>query len=444
MNQAEPLLWASASKTLLDGIDIEHDNLRAALTWAVEHEPDTALRLASALGPFWSKRSYWIEGRSWLERVLQSGALAETRDRAVTLGRTGVIAGDQGDYDEARRYFEESLAIGNRLADPGIAARALRGLGILASNQSDFGVATTLFTEALARFREIEDQPGIARSLNDLGLVAERQGDHDRAIAYQEEALPIARTVGDDWQIGIILGNLGGAYYDRGEYARGGALSQESLDVCRRIGDTFGIAVNLHNLGNFHIERRDPISAIEHYRESLALTRELGEGQLASRTLDRLGIALHQSGASRPAARLSGAAAAFRESVGDTLFLEEDTNLRMRFQQVRDELGEDTYVAEWETGRSLPFEHAVEEGIALADAALASHRPTPTPAITGLSPREVDVLRLLADGQADKAIANELFISPRTASSHVAAIIAKLGVDSRTAAVALALRSGIV
>ena len=444
MIQAEPLLWASASKAVLDGIEIEHDNLRAALTWAIAHAPETALRLAAALGSFWSKRSYWIEGRSWLERVLESGVLAGTRDRAIALGRAAAIAGDQGDYDEARRYFEACLAIAERLGDTGTEARARRGLGILASNQSDFVQAEMLFAQALERFRALEDQPGIGRCLNDLGLVAERQGDHDRAIAYQEEALPIARTVGDDWQVGIILGNLGGAYYERGEFARGEALCQEALDVCRRIGDTFGVAVNLHDLGTFAFERRDPLGAIANYRESLLLTRELGEGHLASRTLDRLGVALHQTGAARAAARLSGAAAAFRESVGDSLFLEEDANLRMRFQQVRDELGEDTFVALWEAGRTVPFDLAVEEGIALSDKALASHRPAPTPAITGLSPREVDVLRLLADGQADKAIANELFISPRTASSHVAAIIAKLGVDSRTAAVALALRNGIV
>jgi non-specific serine/threonine protein kinase len=418
--------------------------LRAALTWATEHQPETALRIAGALGQFWSKRSYWIEGRAWLERVLASGALPGTRERAIALGRAAAIAGDQGDYDEAIRYFEECLAIAEHLGDTGVAARALRGMGILASNQSDFARATVLFEQALERFRALDDRPGIARSLNDLGLVAERQGDHDRAVAFQEEALPIARTVGDDWQIGIILGNLGGAYYDRGDYARGATLSQEALEICRRIGDTFGIAVNLHNLGSHAVESGDPVAAIGHYRESLLASRELDEGHLGSRTLDRLSVALHQTGASQQAARLSGAAAAYRESVGDTLFLEEDANLRTRFQQIRDSLGETTFEAAWEAGRSVPFDHAIAEAIALADAALTSRRSEPAKAISGLSLREIDVLRLLADGQADKAIAHALFISPRTASSHVAAIIAKLGVESRTAAVALAFRSGLV
>jgi DNA-binding CsgD family transcriptional regulator/Flp pilus assembly protein TadD len=444
MEQTESVLWASANKKKLDEIENEHDNLRAALNWSLAHEPETALRLAGTLGQFWSKRSYWVEGRSWLERVLASGVMAESRERALALGRTAAIAGDQGEYAQAARYFEECLTISERLGEGGLTARALRGLGILASNQSDFERAEALFSQALELFRGLGDQPGIARCLNDLGLVADRQGDHDRAVAYQEEALPIARGVGDDWQVGIILGNLGGAYYERGEFARGEALCQEALDVCRRIGDTFGIAVNLHDLGNFALERGDPIGAVANYRESLLLTRELAEGHLGSRTLDRICVALHQTGASRPAVRLSGAAAVFRESTGDTLFLEEDVNLRMRFQQIRDVLGEVDFTAAWEAGRSVPFDLAVAEAIALADAALTSHRSAPARAITGLSVREIDVLRLLADGQADKAIANALFISPRTASSHVAAIIAKLGVESRTAAVVLALRSGLV
>jgi predicted ATPase/DNA-binding CsgD family transcriptional regulator len=444
MEGAEPALWSATSKELLEQIEIEHDNLRAALTWSVEHEPETALRLAAAIGPFWSKRSHWMEGRSWLERVLESEALPESRERAMALGRAAAIVGDQGDFDRARHYYEESLSLAERLGDESIEARAVRGLGILASNQSDFPRATSLFTRALTLFRALRDQPGIARCLNDLGLVAERLGDHNRAIAYQEESLPIVRAVGDEWQLGIVLGNLGGAYYDRGDFARGEALSQESLAVCRQIGDTFGVAVNLHNLGNCVLELGDPITAIERYRESLALSRDLGEQHLASRTLDRLGVALHQTGASRPAARLFGAAGALREAIGDALFMEEDANLATRFQQVRDRLGEATYLAAWESGRSLPFDSAVEEALAQAEAALATGRTGPAQAVAGLSSREVEVLRLLADGQPDKAITNALFISPRTASSHVAAIIGKLGAESRTGAVVMALRAGLV
>ena len=444
LEQAQPALWAATKPELLDRIETEHDNLRLALTWTFAHDQELTLRLASALGLYWSKRSYWSEGRGWLERALRTGAGAGTAARAAALVRLGAIDGDQGDYAEARRSLEESLALADRLGDGQIAARARRGLGILASNRSEFAEAAGLFAQALERFRSLDDQIGVARCLNDLGLVAERQGDQLRAIAYQEEALPIARAAGDDWQVCIILGNLGGAHYDRGDFARGEALTREALELARQLGDTFGIAVNCYNLGNCVLELGDPAGAIERYRETLSLTRDLGERHLASRTLDRLGIALHQTGASRPAPRLFGAAAALRESVGDTLFSQEDRNLARRFHDVRDALGEATYTAAWESGRMVPFEQAIAEGMALADAALTAQRAARSRDLAGLTVREFEVLCLLADGQADKDIAERLYISPRTASSHVAAIIAKLGVDSRTAAVAMALRNGLI
>ena len=443
IEQAQPELWGSTNERVLDRIEVEHDNMRAALTWSLEHEPPLALRLAGGLGQFWSKRSHWTEGRGWLERAMQRNAGADTVHFALALGRTGAIAGDQGDSDEARAYLQESLTLGEQLGDALIAARSLRGLGIIASNQSEFPQAARCFAQALARFRLLDDQPGVARCLNDLGLVAGRQGDHQRAIAYQEEALPISRKLGDDWQVCIVLGNLGGAYYDRGEYERGEALSEESLAIARRIGDTFGVAVNLHNLGNCVVRLGDTATAVEHYREALSLSHELGEHHLASRTLDRLGIALHLTGASRPAARLFGAADGLREATGDTLFAEEDVDLLNGHHTVRDALGEATYVASWESGRTLPFEQAMAEAVAAAGSALVALRAAPVPALAGLTAREIEVLRLLADGRSDKDIAAALFVSRPTASKHVAAIISKLGVESRTAAVALALRHGV-
>jgi DNA-binding NarL/FixJ family response regulator len=63
---------------------------------------------------------------------------------------------------------------------------------------------------------------------------------------------------------------------------------------------------------------------------------------------------------------------------------------------------------------------------------------------SGLTPRELQVLELLVDGRTNPAIADALFISPRTVSVHVTHILEKLGVENRSAAVAIALRSGIV
>ena len=61
-----------------------------------------------------------------------------------------------------------------------------------------------------------------------------------------------------------------------------------------------------------------------------------------------------------------------------------------------------------------------------------------------LTERETDVLRLMAEGQANKEIARNLAIGEKTVKTHVSSILSKLGVQSRTQAVLHAMRTGII
>ncbi|NUQ98450.1 MAG: response regulator transcription factor, partial [Streptomyces sp.] len=74
----------------------------------------------------------------------------------------------------------------------------------------------------------------------------------------------------------------------------------------------------------------------------------------------------------------------------------------------------------------------------LAGAPSDGERPSP------LTAREQDVLRLLARGRSNRQIGEELFITGKTASVHVSNILAKLGASSRTEAVAIAYRQGLI
>ncbi|GAB3690967.1 LuxR family transcriptional regulator [Nocardiopsis oceani] len=71
------------------------------------------------------------------------------------------------------------------------------------------------------------------------------------------------------------------------------------------------------------------------------------------------------------------------------------------------------------------------------------HSGSPVAAPSGLTPREVEVLRLLAQGLSNAGIATELFVSPKTASVHVSNILAKLGVPNRATAGARAREFGL-
>jgi DNA-binding NarL/FixJ family response regulator len=115
-------------------------------------------------------------------------------------------------------------------------------------------------------------------------------------------------------------------------------------------------------------------------------------------------------------------------------------------------LGEVGYELARAAGRALAPEEIVAEATAAADDAATVRQaparpPAPAPGrpehAVDLTPREREVLRQLAAGQTDREIAAALFVSPKTASNHVASILAKLGVETRTAAAAFALRHGL-
>jgi DNA-binding NarL/FixJ family response regulator len=83
---------------------------------------------------------------------------------------------------------------------------------------------------------------------------------------------------------------------------------------------------------------------------------------------------------------------------------------------------------------------------AIARRLIASLRPAAdsTSPFDGLSERELEILRLIADGRANKEIARQLVISERTARTHVSNVLRKLGVSSRTQAALLAVREGLI
>ena len=99
----------------------------------------------------------------------------------------------------------------------------------------------------------------------------------------------------------------------------------------------------------------------------------------------------------------------------------------------RAQLTGEQFETAWSAGRRLGVERAVAEGEALA-AELAMSSTSRVNNWHGLSPRELEVLRLVAQDLSTAEIAERLFVSPRTVTTHLSSIYNKLGVNSRAAA----------
>ncbi len=200
--ESEPHLSGSERVRWLNQLEIEHDNLRAALEWGrtAEGKAESGLLLAGSLETFWSSRCYLDEGRDHLSAALsRPEALERTAVRANALHRAGFLAYMQGDYPATRSLLEESLSIYRGFGSTGRRglADALTTLGDMETEIGEYGKASSLMEEALGIMRELEDVGGIARALWQLGQCAVRPGEYDQAVQYFEMALPLLRQIGD-------------------------------------------------------------------------------------------------------------------------------------------------------------------------------------------------------------------------------------------------------
>jgi DNA-binding CsgD family transcriptional regulator/tetratricopeptide (TPR) repeat protein len=274
----------------------------------------------------------------------------------------------------------------------------------LARRLGEFERASHLYEESAALYQELGDQRGEAGALTNLGRIAERLGDYEKAVALHERSLGVSRRLGDRAGVATALANLGIAYRKQNNLERASDVCRESLQLRHEMGDREGIATSLENLAE-------------------------------------VATAQHQS---ERAVRLWAAAAALRDAIGAPLAPSERDSYHVVVAAARSSLSPERMALIWETGRSLPLETAVQEALhgQMIPTSSGSGSPLPGPAI-GLTPREVDVLQLL-EAHSDREIADRLFIGARTVSTHVTSIMNKLGVNSRTSAVAYAIRRGMI
>jgi predicted ATPase len=179
--EAYPKMLSAEQSTWYRRLEVEHDNLRAALRWTLEsQEAQMGLRLAGALFAFWRSCNHSREGRSWLEQVLaQPGAKAPTAARAKALFGAGTMAFFQGDFPAARQLLEESVMVGQELGAAGMRnlAHALTTLGHAILLQGDPTTARELAGEDLRLFQEVGEASYTGRFLKQASDEREKEGE---------------------------------------------------------------------------------------------------------------------------------------------------------------------------------------------------------------------------------------------------------------------------
>ena len=276
--EAEPKLLGAEQIEWLQHLEVEHENLRAALNWSlVPARSEGGLRLCGALLVFWVTRGHLSEGRAWCARVDEKAEGKErTAERAKMLNAAGHLAQLQGDYPAARARHEESLAIRRQLGDQRGVAFSLNNLANVSNEQADYDLARSLYEESLAIRRQLGDRRGIAISLGNLGLVARAQGDLLSARALHEESLAIMRELEHPVGIAGSLCYLGMVVTEQGDYAAARVLYKESLLIFRQLGDIVGTAWALEGLADVIAALGSPLRAARVWGAAERLRAEVG------------------------------------------------------------------------------------------------------------------------------------------------------------------------
>ena len=408
--RADPAVWGGPDHVVwLDRLETEFPNFRVALSW-LDETADWAslLRLAAALGGLWRFRSYRVEGLEWLTRALDRGDAAATAARGMALIKLAVLNRGRGNLD-VEDVVLEGLAIRRHLDEERALARTLllQVKVLLEKNEDDR--ALEALREAEEIMKRLNEPPGLGRLRSVEAIIAMRNGNVIEAQRLYEEAVE---------------------FYERDEFAIAIAevrLSQGWIQSGQR---------NFHEAAFYFLE------SLKHW--NLYRNKEI---------LVDVTIAAAFLGANTDRFRESGRLTGFAHALGERLGYINLPVQRERFERARlmavETLGEEAFASEWRAGRNLSILQAIDDTRALLVAINEECREKSTEHglvepnssfLGGLTPREQEVLRHVAEGKSNRQIADLLYVSERTIENHVHHILAKLDLPSRSAATGYAIR----
>jgi non-specific serine/threonine protein kinase len=294
VGRAEPEIVGPDQVDWLDHLELEHDNFRRALDWAMA-EParsESALAMANALWPFWLKRGYFKEGRRRLERALQNAASPQPILRARALIGLVHMTSFQGDVEALRSLIPEALVAARTANDGWAEAYALNFAAVQEADAGCFDRSRELALAARDAAQRITThsrlQPqGLTWRL--LGYWSLQNGDLEGAAAAFEEAVEFLRGVREIWGLAILLSDLAALRVIGGRHELAEHLVDEALTLCRRLRDRRGTGWSLQTLGMLETVRGRAARAAWLYGAADALLQSIGAtGQVTfSRVQDR-------------------------------------------------------------------------------------------------------------------------------------------------------------
>ena len=444
--EALPKQFESYQQLWLNWLESEHDNLRAALSWALESKQiETGLRLANALALFWEIHGYIQEGVGWMERLLAAADESTSLDVHVnalvfTTFHYMALGNSQAATTCARKAVELAEAASDE--NNPILAFAMDGLASAAKAAGDFQTAFDITEKNILLYRKSGPSFYLGMSLLAQGEMAFQLEYFDVARERLDESLMLARQDGDAFRTAHTYNNLGDLDRLEQNYTEAITAYENGAALMRQLGADRDLASILSNLGFAHLHLGEVELAYRFFAESLAIHQGQHNRDGITDCLIGFGGTAVRSGQPAAGVCLLSAAAAHSGQPSASKWKPNQMEFERYLGEARGILANASFQEEQAAGRTLSLEQAVECARQLQIQPGIPPRNGDT--LGDLTQREREVAALIGRGKTNSQIALELVLSKRTVEKHAGNILSKLGLTSRAQIVRWAIEKGLV
>jgi predicted ATPase/DNA-binding CsgD family transcriptional regulator len=423
-------------------LDAEDATLSRALRWALDHDPDCALRMAAALAPWLRRRGRLAEARDLLRTAVARSSPANQAWAKAQLW-LGHVLSSTTDLVGAVDAYEAVVEAHDGRGPSHELVVALVGRCVVRLNLGDNPATVQDARRALALARELGDSAAELQALAGLSLTAYYAGDRAKVLDWAAQAQELLRSdtpVDEGRWCRYILATV---LTETGELDSARRVCAAGLTLSRQADDLVNLASLLAYMAILERLAGNIAEAKAHLYEAATIALRAGDHVNLTNLIEECGFLCAETGRWADAATLWAAHAADRKRRGlPSEQVDGDRGRPHYMRRIEQALEPGQLHEAEERGATMTVSAAAEFTLMVASAA---HEDSPEPAPGKLlSPRERELVTLVAQGHTNAEIAARLYISVRTVSSHLDRIRDKTGYRRRADLTRLALEESLV
>ena len=356
-------MFGAENTEWLDLLELEHDNLRAALEWGTSNHLDKALKLAYAAGGFWMVRDHNSEAVAWCKTILNKTESMSNldQDRARIYGIMGWVFVTTGEHKVGRDAAEKAIALAEKSSDFITIARAYSIVALTSIFLGDYSTAqhASIAGEALARQQGMKSELAFALSTRAQMAYFSRQ-DIQQAKTYIVEAADLAREAGFHWASSFLAIGMAHTAAILGDLVTARAGFKESAEIAKKLGNkriVYSSQSEFAHILRQHGELDEPLAT---YRDLLPRWKDLGHRSAVAHELECVAYILIRKEEPERAATLLATAQEIRRMIDTPRTSAEEVEYEKEFATLREMLSEDDMRKKWNEGRAMTMEQAIQ------------------------------------------------------------------------------------